>query len=365
MIYCVALTRKGAEVAEAVAAALDGELFLPKRFAHEYPGAKGYSNLREFFAKAFKEARAIVCVMACGIVVRTIKDYIESKTKDPAIVVVDERGQFAISLLSGHLGGANSLSREIARAIGAQPVITTATDVNGLPALDDVARELSLEISNLKTLQKIHMALLHGSPVYAIDRAGILKRYFEGRDTAPLIILTPKELDKRGGECIEDASYIVRVLPPDVFEEETVKAVKSNSKAEGILTLRAKRIFYVGIGCNRGTGKDEIETLIRETFSEHGLDLRLIGGIASIDAKRNEPGLIEAADALFSQLFFFSKEELSKVKVPNPSKAPQKAVGSPSVAEASALLATQGAGRLVVEKKKSGNCTISVSIVER
>ncbi len=364
MIYCVAVTRQGARVAQAVASALKGALYLPERLACEYPGSRGYSNIRDFFSRAFKEARGIVCVMACGIVVRGIKDYVESKTKDPAIVVVDERGQFAISLLSGHLGGANSLAQMVSQAIGAQPVITTATDVNGLPALDDVARELSLEISDLNTLRTIHMALLEGQTVCAIDRAGILKRYFGGRDTSPLIILTSEELAEGEEACPQKgALYLVNLLPPLGIEEDNWGVRQVSHRRESTLILRARRLFYVGIGCNSGTARDEIESLVRDTFSMHGLDQRLIGGIASINAKRGEQGLIEAARALFCPLIFFSKEELSKVDVPNPSFAPKKAVGSPSVAEAAALLATQGSGKLIVEKKKSGNCTIAISVV--
>ena len=116
----------------------------------------------------------LVCVMAAGIVVRGIAPYLKGKDTDPAVVVVDEAGQFAVSLLSGHLGGANDLARRVAKLLGGTPVITTATDVQGLPALDVLAVEHGLIIENLAGVRPIHMALLEGRPVRLVDPEGFL-----------------------------------------------------------------------------------------------------------------------------------------------------------------------------------------------
>ena len=119
-----------------------------------------FGSLTEMVAASFRRYEGHVFIMATGIVVRTVAGLLVHKTEDPAVVVVDDRGMFAISLLSGHLGGANRLAGEVAAAIGAQPVITTATDMNAVPAIDVLALELGLRIENPNAIKTVNMALL-------------------------------------------------------------------------------------------------------------------------------------------------------------------------------------------------------------
>ena len=133
-----------------------------------------FHKLAQAFQEAFAGNDNLVCIMAAGIVVRGIAPYLQGKDTDPAVVVVDEAGQFAVSLLSGHLGGANDLARRVAKLLGGTPVITTATDVQGLPALDVLAVEHGLIIENLAGVRPIHMALLEGRPVRLVDPEGFL-----------------------------------------------------------------------------------------------------------------------------------------------------------------------------------------------
>ena len=133
-----------------------------------------FHKLAQVFQEAFAGNDNLVCVMAAGIVVRGISPYLKGKDTDPAVVVVDEAGRFAVSLLSGHLGGANELARGVAQVLGGTPVITTATDVHGLPALDVLAAAHGLAIENLAGVRLIHMALLAGRPVRLVDPEGFL-----------------------------------------------------------------------------------------------------------------------------------------------------------------------------------------------
>ncbi len=148
-IKILALTPQGAALARRLSRELPGASpCLPPAQAGE-PGDSPFSRLSEVFREAFAQGENLVCVMAAGIVVRGIAPYLQGKDTDPAVVVVDEAGQFAVSLLSGHLGGANELARRVAKLLGGTPVITTATDVQGLPALDSLAVEHGLIIENL------------------------------------------------------------------------------------------------------------------------------------------------------------------------------------------------------------------------
>jgi cobalt-precorrin 5A hydrolase len=173
-IKILALTPKGAALAHRLARGLKGaQCWLPEVLAEE-PGDLTFPRLADAFREAFEQRYNLVCVMAAGIVVRSMAPYLKGKDTDPAVVVVDEAGQFAISLLSGHLGGANELARRVATVLEGTAVITTATDVHRLPALDLLAVEHGLTIENLAGVRLIHMALLAGRPVRLVDPEGFL-----------------------------------------------------------------------------------------------------------------------------------------------------------------------------------------------
>jgi len=161
-----AITPNGAALAVRIAAALPGaDVFATDRLEGLPESAVRFRSLAEAVAGHFHRCDGHVFIMATGIVVRSVAGLLVHKTADPAVVVVDDRGTFAVSLLSGHLGGANRLAGQVAAAIGAQPVITTATDVNAVPAIDVLAAERGLKIENPQAIKTVNMALLTGSPV--------------------------------------------------------------------------------------------------------------------------------------------------------------------------------------------------------
>ena len=144
-IRIVALTPAGAALGRRLHERLPGAtLWLPARLQPDYPEARPFESLHLVFAEAFRTKASLVGIMATGIAVRHAAPLLKGKDSDPAVVVMDEQGRFAVSLLSGHLGGANALARTVAALIGATPVITTATDVQGLPAIDSMAAGLGI-----------------------------------------------------------------------------------------------------------------------------------------------------------------------------------------------------------------------------
>ena len=163
-VVFAAFTRSGAELAVKLAGALGGQTFAPEHCLVE--GAELLDGLvGEWAGRWFPRAGALVFVCACGIAVRAVAPHIRSKTEDPAIVVADERGRFIIPLLSGHIGGANNLARRIAMLTGGEAVVTTATDVNGLVAVDEWAVKNNCGIENPTNIKKVSSAVLAGTPV--------------------------------------------------------------------------------------------------------------------------------------------------------------------------------------------------------
>jgi len=316
-------------------------LCLPTNRAGQYEGATAFSSLKKVFQQSFQNRCNLVCIMAAGIVVRSIAPFLQGKDQDPAVVVVDEGGRFAISLLSGHLGGANELAREVAAIIGGTPVITTATDVQGLPAFDVLAPKLGLRIENLSGVRLIHMALLAGEPIQLVDKDGWLSEALAGYDNGLFI----EE---------EDLETALTRSNPTVYVGE-----RERSWPERWLRLRP-RSLVLGMGCNKGTETAEILELIRRTFEQEGLSLSSIQALATIAAKKEEPGLLEAAQRLGVELLWFTAEELQEIDVPNPSAVVARHMGVSSVCEAAALRAAR-TGQLLIPKCKTANVTLAVA----
>jgi cobalt-precorrin 5A hydrolase len=329
-----AVTPGGAALAARLAAALPGaEVLAPERLAPQVPAAVPFACLKTALGERFRAYRGHVCVMATGIVVRLLAGLLVHKAEDPAVVVVDERGAFAISLVSGHLGGANALARQVAALLGAQPVITTATDVNGVPAIDLVALELGLAVENPAAIKRVNMALLAGEPIAVHDPAGILAGRVPGA--------VPDGADAaRARVWVDD-----RTLAPPA----------------GALVLRP-RTLVAGIGCNRNTGIEELRVLLLGTLQAAGLERASLARLASIDLKADEPGLIDLADELGLAVDYFSRAEIRRVEadVPTPSDRVHHHIGVKSVCEAAAILASRG-GTLIVPKHSNRNATVAVA----
>jgi cobalt-precorrin 5A hydrolase len=340
-IKILALTPKGAALARRLCRSLAwAQCWLSKAQAGE-PNDRAFSRLSEVFKEAFEQGDSLVCVMATGIVVRGIAPYLRSKAKDPGVVVVDEAGQFAISLLSGHLGGANDLAREVARILGGTPVITTATDVQGLPALDLLAVEHGLTIENLPEVRVISMALLEGRPVRVVDPHGYLAEIVSAY---PELFSPSPDLDRA-----------LAIPGPAVYV-----GFRERPWPADWLRLRPRNLV-AGMGCHKGTPEKELIDFIEYTFQQEGLSLLSLKALATIEAKKDELGLRMAARSLGVEFLWFTAEELEAMPAPNPSPRVARHMGVVSVSEAAALKA--GGVELIVTKRKVACATLAVARV--
>ena len=340
-IRVAALTPGGAALARRLARELPGaQVFLPHHLAVP-PEEVPFARIAEVVAAAFAQREPLVCIMAAGIVVRSIGPHLQGKDQDPPVVVVDEAGQFAISLVSGHLGGANDLARQVAAITSGAPVITTATDVAGLPAFDVLAGRLGLIIENIAAVREVHAALLQGRTVQVVDPEDVLN---ESLAAYPDLFHCEGEMDK----ALAGAGPTVYV------------GCQERSWPAHWLILRPRRLV-AGLGCHAGTPAGEILALITETFQEEGLSLKCLKSMATIEARKDEPGLIGAARQLGVEFLWFSRKDLEGITVPHPSPHAAQHLGVASVSEAAAL---KGAGgELVVGKRKGKNATLAVARV--
>ena len=293
-----AFTNRGIALAQKIADFLgeDTDVFVPERFSRE--GLNVISpTLTEWTGRVFHEAGALIFVGACGIAVRAVAPYIASKLHDPAVVVIDEAGNFVIPVLSGHIGGANELARKIAGYLHAQAVITTATDVNNLPAVDEWAVRHDCKIENPHAVKTVSGALLEGSSVGAA--------------------VTSEEI-------------------PAPFPVT--------------LWLRPK-VLVLGAGCNRGVDPAKFEECALDFLNGAGVSVLSLRAAASIDLKKSEPAIVVFAERHNIPFITFTASELQAVQGKfTSSERVRYFTGTDNVCERSAVLAA-GDGAVLLRSK--------------
>ncbi len=291
-------------------------------------------SLREWTGRQFAVKDALLFIGATGIAVRAIAPFVKSKASDPAVLCMDEQGRFVISLLSGHLGGANELTKEIASICGAVPVITTATDIDGRFSVDSFARREHLYLDNLKLAKEISAEVLE-------NRTVGLYSDFELSGQIPFELALGKQ--KEIGISISlDDSY-------DPFP-------KTLHLVPGIVVL--------GIGCKKGTTKEQIEALVKKVMAQNQFSMHSIGKIASIDLKQEEQGLLDFCQAYDGEFLTFSREELEKVSCEegfSESSFVKGITGVGNVCERSALKAS-GQTRLIQKKAAENGVTVAIAL---
>ena len=259
--------------------------------------------------------------MATGIVIRKIAPLIKSKDIDPAVLVIDEGENFVISLLSGHIGGANDLTYRVAQTCSLLPIITTSSDVTGKIAIDTLAEKLNCEMESLKKAKELTSLIV---------------------DNKNVEILLPKNVKVGEGE---NSSGVV---------------VVSNKKNIDIMRLYPKNII-IGIGCRRGTTKEDIKKAVDEVMEKHNLAYESIKKIATVDVKADEIGLIDFAGELKKELIIISREDIKKVEDRfKGSDFVKKQIGVSCVSEPCALLASNGNGKFLEQKHIYNGITISI-----
>ncbi len=344
-IALVAITKHGTELAKRLQAAMpEAELKVPEKFASAAPGAIVMKEtVSKEIARWFHDYEEICFVISLGAVVRMIAPVLKDKHVDPGVVAVDDRGQFAISVLSGHVGGANVFCERVAKALGAQSVVTTASDVGKTIPVDILGRELGWSTEGDENITRVSASVVNEEPVAFVQETG--ERNWWTRDV-PL----PK--------CI-------RVFPDwDGVDPEAFKAflVVSDRLREAFpagiqdrLVLYRPKSLVVGTGCDRGVPEADLFDAVETSLRERGLSPRCVRNVATIDIKENEPAINALCSRKGWPLVTFSKDELletfAAVAVPNPSAVVKKYTGTPGVSEPSSLRSA-GAKTLVMEKRK-------------
>ncbi|MBQ9066528.1 MAG: cobalt-precorrin 5A hydrolase [Clostridia bacterium] len=286
-------------------------------------------TLTDWTREQFVSADALVFVGAAGIAVRAIAPYVKDKATDPAVLVIDERGSFVIPILSGHLGGANSLARILAEFLGATPVITTATDVNGKFAIDDWARVHHCAVVNKGAIQSVSGKLLAGNEIRLASKYPI-------SGTVPSGVVP------------------VKAYPYDVYVGVHTPTVREN-----VLWLVPK-IGVMGIGCKKGTPESAIRFAVHSAFREWSISRDCIAAVATIDLKKEEPGLCSYVEQHGWEFQTFSAEELKQVPGHFQSSAfVARTVGVDNVCERSAVLGS--GGELIGWKTTFGGVTVALA----
>ena len=314
------------------------------------------NNLKDWCKARFTDADAILFIGACGIAVRTIAPFLQSKIKDPAVLVMDEQAHHVISLVSGHIGGANELAEEIGAKTGAVPVITTASDVRGKIAVDVFAKKNDLVIASMKAAKKIEAAILRGEPV-GVYCEGVV----EGSCPPELVLLEKKEsTDKRisAGKAEQNETEPIgnmvwiseRTVPSPEGSEWPQQVVKDAQ----VLHLIPRNVV-LGVGCRREKEKEAIKEVVTRVIAESGISREALVGAASIDLKKEEAGILGLCSEWNLPYTVFSAEELQRVKGDfTPSSFVAKTTGVDNVCERSAL-ALAGAGSHLIHKKYAEN----------
>lgn len=313
------VTRGAGKVAKKIGEKIFADIYTLKKFDIE--NTIQVDNFTEELEKQFNKYDGHIFIMATGIVIRKISLLIKSKDIDPAILVIDEGENFIISLLSGHLGGANELAYGIAKKCSLLPIITTSSDVTGKIAIDTLAQKLNCEMENLNKAKELTSLIV---------------------DNKNVEILLPQNVKFNN---IENPSGTVII---------------SNKKNIEIMRLYPKNLI-IGIGCRRGTSENELAKTLTMVMDKHNLAYESIKKLATVDIKADEEGLISFAKNLNKELIIISREEIKKVEDKFVgSEFVKKQIGVSCVSEPCALLASNQDGKFIEQKFIHNGITISI-----
>jgi cobalt-precorrin 5A hydrolase len=350
----VAITKHGVEQARKLHASFGhSDLYYMSKFGRGDEQEKGIQlfegSVRLLFPALFPAYKGLIIIISLGAVIRMIAPLLQDKKKDPGIVVIDDKGEHVISVLSGHLGGANELTREVAAAIGARPIITTASDVQGTIAVDLFGRRFGWVWESEEKLTPVSASVVNEERVAVVQESGESGWWLY--DTPlPANIRTYGSLSE-GLLAKPQAALVVthRILSS---EEEAILA-------NGV--LYRPKVIALGIGCNRGTAAEEIEAAVRQSLAELGLSIKSVQAVCTIDLKKDEEGLLAVVNKFGWELVTYTPEQLNEATIEAPSDTVFKFTGAYGVSEPAVKLYT-GSTDLALVKKKSGNVTISVGI---
>lgn len=351
----VAITKHGVEIARKLAPSLqNADLYYMSKFENGDEQERGIQlfsgSVRLLFPALFKEYKGLIIIVSLGAVVRMIAPLLVDKKVDPAVVVIDDKAEHVISVLSGHIGGANELTKEVAAILKARPVITTASDVQKTIAVDLFGKRFGWVWESAEKLTPVSASVVNEEMVAVVQESGE-KDWWTYNHPLPENIMCYSSI----GEALMCKPQAALVITHRLLENEEEYILKNG-------VLYRPKVIALGIGCNRGTSKEEIEMVIQETLAELRFSMKSVKAICSIDLKKDEQGLIEVANQYGWEFITYSAEQLNSVPITNPSETVFKFTGTYGVSEPACLLYS-GTSKPVLEKKKAGNVTISVALL--
>lgn len=345
-VSILAITKNGIKIGlELKKISSSWHIYAPSKFSDDNSQVEWYSEpTSKKIVELFQSNDALVCIFSLGAVIRLISPYLKDKKTDPAVLVIDDTTKFVISVLSGHIGGANQLTEEIADKLGATPVITTAADVNKTIAVDLLGKEFGWKIDDDSTVTKVSAFMVNEEKIGVYQDAG-------------------------------NQDWWSKKLPGNVTVYNSIEEL-NNSQSKGFLIISDKKIqddiilekavvyrpptLVAGVGLHGDTTKETISEGLNFCLEKYNLSRKSIAKLVSIKKENDVQGLIDLGQEMNVPIEYFQKEELAAIEIPNPSDTVQAFEGTPSVSEAAAIKSSGGS--LVVEKQKfPPNLTIAIA----
>ena len=310
----------------------DWNVYAPSKFSNDKEIIWYSEPTSEKIIELFKNNKALICLFSLGAVIRLIAPHLKDKKNDPAVIVIDDKTNFVISVLSGHLGGANELTQTIAEKLNAIPVITTAADVNKTIAVDLLGRDLGWMIDDDSTVTKISAHMVNEEKIGVYQDAGKINWFKELPKNVKIYesLVDLKESNSKGHLIISD-----KIMNDDFLKDSVIYRPPS---------------LVIGIGLHWETSKEKIKNGIDICLTKFNLSPKSIAKLVSIKKPSDVQGLIDIGKEMGVPVEYVDKEELSHVSVPNPSKTVKAFEGTSSVSEAAAIKVS--GGKLIVEKQK-------------
>ena len=345
-IAVLAITKNGIDMSLRIKEHFsDFEIFAPEKFSDNNGKIQWYDeSTTQKIVDLFKSNDGIVCLFSLGAVIRLLAPHIKDKKTDPAVIVIDDNANFVISVLSGHLGGANELSNEIAEKIGSTPVITTAADVNKTIAVDLVGKEFGWKIDDDSNVTRISAFMVNKEKIGIFQNIG-KKEWWKGKFPENITFFSNIEDLKAS----ESKGYLI--ITNDQIDDESIL---KNSVVYRVPDL------VVGIGLHWDTSKETILNGVDETLKKFELKQKQIARFVSIKKEKDVIGLIELGKEMNIPIEYIDREKLATITAPNPSETVQAFEGTASVSEAAAIKSSKG--KLIVEKQKfPPNLTVAIA----
>lgn len=339
-----AITRHGIEIAARLVEQLPGaDLYVSEKLRAGAPERALPLPLPmgPLLADTFPAYDCHVFVISVGAVVRMVAPLLTDKKVDPAVICVDDDARFAICVLSGHVGRGNALTTHVADVLGAEAVITTASDVRGTLTVDILGRELGWVLDDPdRNVTRGCAAVVNAAPVLFVQEAGEPNWWPEG-EPLPVGVQYATSL-----EGVDPTGFEILLIATDREIRDAHPILWANA------VIYRPKSLVLGLGCDRGADPAMVERGVVATLAAHGLSPKSVKAIATIDLKKDEPAFLGLAERFGWPLQIYAAEELDAVPgIENPSATVKRHVGSRGVAEPAALLAA-GAQSLLVPKQR-------------